>query len=125
MQSLIVRSSKYLTRLTVLINKFISFSFSLIAFIPFRVQRKRNSSEAAKERAAVHSPFYCWSTSGGLPCTARKERTFWEVVKFIPPCGVLRQNVFSALSCAARLREMAYKKNIWQFMYQKKFHPAC
>jgi hypothetical protein len=31
------------------------------------MHKKRTSSEAAKEKAAVHSPFHCWFAYGELP----------------------------------------------------------
>ncbi len=58
---------------TIKLNIFSVYSFSLLAFMPcFKGAKKTNQqrsggSEAAKERAANHSPFHCWSRIAGLP----------------------------------------------------------
>jgi hypothetical protein len=57
----------------------------------FACTKKRTSSEAAKKVQPEHSPLCCWP-SATLRCS--KKRTLRKVVKFIPPCGVLRRIVF-------------------------------
>ena len=68
----------------------------LFIFIFFTCLKKTKQwcFSTTKERTAYHSPLRCWSTGGGLSCAARKEQSFWKVAEFIPPYGVLRQNVF-------------------------------
>jgi len=78
--------------------------FACLYALFLRVQRKRTSSEAAKEKTAYHSPFHCWP-SAFLRCSqstdASESRGVYTPLRGAPP------NRLSVLCCAARLREMA------------------
>ncbi len=82
--------------------------------MPFRVQRKRSSSEVAKERAAVHL-----SACGGFPEFMPRRGAPRNVREFEnSSCrnGLKQLKLLIGLSCGARRREMALHK-----IYQKKF----
>jgi hypothetical protein len=95
--------------------------FACLYALFLRAQRKRTSSEAAKEKAACHSPLRCWSAFGELSCAAQNNRALRNS-RSLYPTGVLRQSEStpfhgsaylsrnSGYFSAARLRDMARKR---------------
>ena len=66
--------------------------FACLYALFLRVQRKRTSSVLCGERKDSRP------LGLRLPCATRKESALRKVVKFIPPCGVLRRIAYPLIT---------------------------